>query len=122
MLKQFQVFSVSAFQTFNSWQLVGLRQGDAGGPILAAHDRGVVARNQRHENGGLAIIRRREPGVLDIGSVRRIAPVVVGTQKSPVAAVKLEGRILQRAWYRVAVDFDRRTQGPEQDPLRNSAL
>src|SRR4051812_16079851 len=103
-------------------QPVSFCQTDARGPAYAAHDRGVTPRSKGHENRRLPGIRRRKAGVLNLGSVGRGTPVVIGGQSAAVAIMELHRRVLQCPWNRHAIILNRWAKGAEQNPLGSAAL
>ena len=59
---------------------VNLDQRDAGRAFLPAHNRGVVARRQIHEQRRIPVVRRRQPGIGNPGLPGVLPPLVASTQ------------------------------------------
>ena len=61
---------VAQFRIGRLIKVVGFDQSDSGSAIFSAHDGGVTRRVECRDNGGLQVIRRREPGGLNICFIR----------------------------------------------------
>src|SRR5438309_949735 len=76
-------------------QPVHFDQRDTDRVVLAAHDRGVISRCERRDDGALKIIGRRKTGGLNLGFLA-VSPVVVKGDDGAIPIMQLQGRIGQR--------------------------
>ncbi len=76
-------------------QVVNLDQGHAGAAVFPAHNRGVIARSERSDDGGFGVIRGGEAGRLN-ERLLLLPPVIVAADDRAIAVVQIQRRIGQR--------------------------